>query len=264
MGRAVSITDIRVLSELYPGVAAARAVVSGGFVNVHIVPTGGGMPTSQLKSDLQDYLDGIKAAGTPLVVKDPILVPIKITGVIVYKPTFNPDDIETGTEEAIAEFFDPESQYIAFGRSIYLSDILALLDGLVVNNLAAIDHVSFSVCTRDPSPRLLIWTGDAVFSNFVISGTTIDETWTVVFTSPTTFSVTGSVSGLQAATGTVGVQYTTDNDELSFLLSNSGSPMAPADKATIKVSEPFGDVELDEDEFPTIGTLTFSYVKADA
>jgi hypothetical protein len=44
----------------------------------------------------------------------------------------------------------------------------------------------------------------------------VDETWTITFTSATEFTVTGSVSGLQTATGTVGTEYTNDASTVYF------------------------------------------------
>jgi hypothetical protein len=262
MGYAITLQDIRTVSELFPGVDAARAVVSGGFVNVHIVPVSGGLPTTGLKIALLAELDAKKAAGTPIRILDPRLVPIQINGTVVYGSTFDEVDVQTAFAQALVDFFDPASASIEFGRSVYLSDVLADLDGLTINNVSAIDHVSLSIFARDPSPRLLIWTGNAEFSAITIGQTTVDETWIVVFTSPTTYSVTGSVSGLQAAMGTVGSVYVSDNDQITFTITNTGDPMAVADQAEIKTSKRFGDISIDEDEFPQLGSVSLSYVRA--
>ena len=52
----------------------------------------------------------------------------------------------------------------------------------------------------------------------------VTETWVIVATSPTAFTVTGSVSGLQVATGTVDSLYTTDAADLTFTL--TGVPVS--------------------------------------
>ncbi|MEW6358025.1 MAG: C25 family cysteine peptidase [Planctomycetota bacterium] len=53
--------------------------------------------------------------------------------------------------------------------------------------------------------------------NVFTSSTTVDETWTVAYNSATgTYTVTGSVSGVQANPITPGVEYTSDNGEIRF------------------------------------------------
>ncbi|NJK88128.1 MAG: hypothetical protein HC923_01185 [Myxococcales bacterium] len=63
------------------------------------------------------------------------------------------------------------------------------------------------------------------------------ETWTITFTSATNFTVTGSVSGAQAA-GTVGTNYTSNSPagRISFLITAGGTPFAAADQFTIPVT----------------------------
>ncbi len=65
------------------------------------------------------------------------------------------------------------------------------------------------------------------------------ETWTIAFTDPTNFTVTGSVSGAQSA-GTVGTNYTTSGDPItsliSFTITVGGVAFIAADAWTIPVT----------------------------
>lgn len=63
------------------------------------------------------------------------------------------------------------------------------------------------------------------------------ETWTITFTSATAFTVTGSVSGVQAA-GTTGTNYTSNAPagRLSFRINQGGTPFIAGDTFTIPVT----------------------------
>lgn len=67
--------------------------------------------------------------------------------------------------------------------------------------------------------------------------TGVTETWTIALTSATAFTVTGSVSGAQAA-GTVGTNYTSDSPagRISFLITAGATPFIAGDQFTIPVT----------------------------
>jgi len=70
-------------------------------------------------------------------------------------------------------------------------------------------------------------TGTGTFSKITKKGlATVTETWTVVFTDATHFTATGSVSGLQVNTGTVGTEYSSDSEEVTFTISQDGGDTA--------------------------------------
>lgn len=76
-----------------------------------------------------------------------------------------------------------------------------------------------------------------------------DETWTIAFTSATAFTVTGSASGLQTATGTAGsyqpeentaltgqaVTYASDSGEVTFRIIIGNNPWVSGDSITLDV-----------------------------
>lgn len=62
------------------------------------------------------------------------------------------------------------------------------------------------------------------------------ETWTIKFTTATDFTVTGSDSGAMTG-GTIGTNYASDNDEISFRIEAGTTPFEADDEFTISVVE---------------------------
>ena len=80
-------------------------------------------------------------------------------------------------------------------------------------------------------------TGNGTCSAVTCSETTVTETWTVACTDDSgsgneTWSVTGSVSGLQAATATTGVAYESDSGEVAFTIADGGTDYVVGDEWT--------------------------------
>lgn len=80
-------------------------------------------------------------------------------------------------------------------------------------------------------------TGDGTMSAITCSLTTVTEDWTITCTDDTTegaeeWSVTGTVSGAQAAVATTGVEYTSDSGEVVFTITAGGVAFAADDEFT--------------------------------
>ena len=80
-------------------------------------------------------------------------------------------------------------------------------------------------------------TGDGTMSAITCSLTTVTEDWTVTCTDDTIegaeeWSVTGTVSGAQAAVATTGVEYISDSGEVVFTITAGGVAFAAADAFT--------------------------------
>ena len=80
-----------------------------------------------------------------------------------------------------------------------------------------------------------VWsgTGEGDIFNMKITNSAVTETWTMVFTSASDFSVTGSVSGAQAA-GVVGVDYS--NTYISFDIQNGPVAFQAGDQVVLSVT----------------------------
>lgn len=85
-------------------------------------------------------------------------------------------------------------------------------------------------------------TGNGSLVGLVVDSLAVPEVWTITFTSPTAFTVSGSVSGVQAA-GTVNTLY--DNNRLNFTIVPGVTAFAVSDQFTVTatsvtVTDPLG------------------------
>lgn len=92
------------------------------------------------------------------------------------------------------------------------------------------------------APTSYTGTGNGTMTGIAADINALDETWTITLLTPTTFSVTGSVSG-PTAVGVVGVAY--DNNFLNFTINAGATPFVAADEftvtlATINLFNPLG------------------------
>ena len=65
------------------------------------------------------------------------------------------------------------------------------------------------------------------------------EVWTITFSDATNFAVSGSSLGAQAA-GVVGTEYTSDGDEITFLITAGGTPFVNLDEFTFEAATVLG------------------------
>ncbi len=80
-------------------------------------------------------------------------------------------------------------------------------------------------------------TGDGTITNIEgANGPSPREAWTITAVSATSFTVVGSVSGAQATNATVGLRYTSDDGNISFLINAGGTPFVATDFFTITVT----------------------------
>jgi len=79
-------------------------------------------------------------------------------------------------------------------------------------------------------PASYTGTGNGTMNNIVVDALAITENWTVTFTSPTAFTVTGSITG-PSTSGTVGVPY--DNNYLNFTIAAGATPFIAGDEFVV-------------------------------
>ncbi|MBI5788696.1 MAG: baseplate J/gp47 family protein [Candidatus Schekmanbacteria bacterium] len=141
LNRCVTEDDYETLAQGYPGVARAKCAPiepkSYRAIDLYIVPNGGGLPSESLKSGLQAYLEGKRMVLDLLTVQDAVYVSIDIEGTVYVKTTYVQTVVEKAVREALDNFFAYTSEYVDFGRGIYLSDLYRLLD-----EIAGVDHVN--------------------------------------------------------------------------------------------------------------------------
>lgn len=273
--RAVTVEDFEGLAEVFAGVAKAKAV-AGHFwgtnqssccqVSLYIVPVGGGLPSIVLKRDLIEYFDSRKLACTCVEIFDPLYQPVDVRGVIVTFSNFNVEDVEQSVLARIDAYFDEsESPYTGFDKGAYLSDIIYVIDGT-----DGVDHVDLTDFTRHPFSRFAQWAGEfgnegstpdpvgdgATFDDdeWEIGENSVDEEWTLTMTSPTDFTVVGTVSGSQG-TGQLGTEFNAANGNVTLLLEAGTEANQPGDFVKFKTSPKLANVNLEAGEFFTEGTV---------
>lgn len=224
-------------------------------VSIYIIPTGGGLPSSTLKAAVKTELETKGSIRVVPEVFDPSLARIAIGGIVVLFPNFIQSQVEAAVTAALASFFQVNN--IDFEQAIRESDISRVIDE--VEGVDYVDITKLTLIPRSADIDLNVWTGNATWSDVVIGNTVVSEIWTITFTTPTTYSVRGSVSGIQTATGTLGIQYISDNGEVTFTITAGGSPMSIGDNAFFRTSDYRGNVLVLEDEIATLDTNDLVY-----
>lgn len=263
--RAITLEDFEALADTRNNVNAVRATVdrwrncnrsSAIPVSLFVATEDGSNMTLAQKQDILDYLAPRQIAGTTVELFDPKYQPIDLEANIYMYANYATSTVDTNVRENLNDYFNVQSSsYTGFGKASYLSDITSVIDGS--EGVAYVDFVKYS---RQPSPELEIWTGNATFDTnaWYIGDDAINEEWTVVFTSPTTFSVRGYNSGIQG-TGSLDAPFISTNGNFGFTLLSGTTPMSAQDKAVIRTSPKIANVVMDTDEFFTEGTVTLRY-----
>lgn len=273
---AVTLEDYETLAENYPGIATASAEeVFGGCdcgcsVRVTIMPTGGGTPSTLLMNSLKEYLLERSVMGRDcLEIVGADSVGICVKGTVYVGSNYRLDDAEQNIEQALTEYFDPVGEFVKPGVGVKESDFFAKLDGA-----EGVDYVDLEELMLCPTAVYGLWNGDptkivdpvtglteaAHFGSIEVERCVVPETWTLVATGTDTFTMRGSVSGLQVNTGQVGVEYETDEGCVRFTLIAGQNPLRPGDTASFRVSWKKGNVDIEPQEVFVQGTVDLTFV----
>jgi len=133
--KAVTKDDYKALAEGFPGVAKAQVLDANDCANIRyyqvnmaVAPDGGGLPSPTLKSELAEFIESRKVITIEVNLFDPSYRPVPIDAEVYIYPTEQPEDVRMRAESALREFFSFEK--MAFGQSVYFSDVVSLLDGV--------------------------------------------------------------------------------------------------------------------------------------
>lgn len=112
-----------------------------GNVSVIVLPAGGGAPPPDLIAAIAAYLDPRRLLTTRVHVVGPSLVSVGVALTLTLAPDALPATVRPAAASALAAFLDPliggaDGTGWPFGRPVYLSEIVRLLDAL-----PGIDHV---------------------------------------------------------------------------------------------------------------------------
>ena len=220
-------------------------------VDLFIVPTGGGPPSVSLLDSITATLEDINCVGTIIDAQGPTFVTIEIEGLVQVLPNFLNSDVVTNVTTAVEGFFDESEDDIDFGKDVRESDVTR-----VIEVTDGVDFVEYTRFTRTPDVVFNVKSGDYTVSAITINKESVTETWTVRFVNTTDFTVEGTVSGLQVATGTLDTPYTSDLGEVSFTVTFVTTSPALGDNFSFKTSPLIGSVLLSDNEFALLGDLS--------
>jgi len=140
-----------------------------------IAPVGGGLPSSTLKTRVQNYLNERMMIGASCVVEDPVYVPAEVTLTVYVLPSFGQASVRTNVRNAIAALFDFTT--VSFGSRISIGDVFrAAMDvqGVDYINLTVLRKIGDATAVQDivPTPIQLPQLLDANLTVTAVGGLT--------------------------------------------------------------------------------------------
>lgn len=197
------------------GVARAKVDFDcGKDIDIYIVPSGGGIASTQLISDAQDEADLKKMVTTfPVILpagEARIVIALTATAKIREDPSLTKTDIEN----ALVTYGSVDNQLI--NGDIRLSDIQALVD-----NLAKVDFVNLTVLYIIPYARPLNHNNGLDWDNQTLPTSLASTNWRLVYVTVGT-EVQLFREFIFEATITVGAEYITNDGTFKFTV-NAGA-----------------------------------------
>ena len=133
--KAVTRDDYAALCLAFPGVAKAKIMDINDdpslriyTVRICIAPEGGGLPSPLLKSELTGYLEARRLLTIDAGIVDPVYIPVNINAELFIYPGEVAETVRNRAQDALVKYFAFENQ--DFGKELYLSDLIVLLDGV--------------------------------------------------------------------------------------------------------------------------------------
>jgi len=265
MERAVSHEDYVTQAKTVSGVSQANAYQGdGAYEEVVVISAAGDNPVptgdwdaytetgTGLLGAVGDHLNSVKT--TPVVL---LPTPCQVFEIFVEFEAVLFGNVRRSyaqryIEDAMDEAFDVEA--LELGQQIPKSKLAD-----VVEDVVGVDYVDVLRFQRKPYARLLTPSSVAdITYDITVGETTLRDRWKVRFISATQFQVDGTENGLQAAVGTIGSAFTTDDGGLTFTV-NAGtfSPNA-GDQWEILTGPYVGNMDPDGDELGKLANGSFT------
>ncbi len=249
--RGVSGPDIETLANNIAGVEKVKAVNTGyNIIDIYVAPSGGGVASATLLAEVASHFNvtaGVMCFTHRAYTAE--YVSIEITATVYVLSAYRQNYVQLDVRSALNTYFSLAN--LDFGVDVRLSDVFALIE-----EIDGVEYVEISRLTLTPEAEYATWSGDSTIDSITITSAAVAETWTIYFTSPTHFTVTGSVSGYQGEED-VGVAFTSNDNKISFIITAGVTPNTLADNATIRVSSVRDTVAVLDDEIPTEQTGDF-------
>lgn len=259
LGVVTTARDLKGFVDAVAGIAKSGVSVDSAtkVVSVYVVADGYSAPSQALLDSIQADLEEVLVIGAILRMYPAEFPEINVSGRIYLKPNYSVEEVRDSVTRVLAEYFTPEDPAQSskdVGTTVYYSDIVRLLD-----EADGVEYVELDTLLRRPTPETIVWNGDSTFDAVSTGAVSKEETWTLRFTSPTDFTLTGSSSGLQVATGVVDTPYSTDLDELHLTVTAGSTPNQSGDYAEVRTSRYLGNVLMDQSEYSLQGTVSLGY-----
>jgi len=247
---------------LVPGVFEAKAAHVGiNGVLLYIVPAGAQSGTITLTSVLRRAIEAAlverKATGDFVSVQSADFVLIDVTLSVKAYSNFRNAEVRRRVFDEFERSDTNNLGLLAFeagslGKHLATSDMIRRID-----ELEGVNYLSVEKFTARPYLRWLHTSGNAAFSSTGVTLTdeTLAQDWRIKFLTATTYVVVGSVSGQQLVTGTLGVEYSVDSGEITFILEAGTVAMVEGDYGTFTTWVMMGNIQLAALQFPIEGTL---------
>lgn len=173
--RAVTSQDFEILSEMVGGVSRAGVKTEcGRSIEIYIVPNGGGLATTQLKTDVANYLETRKLVGRSIAVLTAGIISIKLELNVRLGATANPTTTIADIKTRLATKFSYLNQKI--NSTIYLSDITEIIE-----NTRGVNSSDIVLMNATPYARPLNVNQNLDWTVQVLSGSTSVAKWQIVF-----------------------------------------------------------------------------------
>lgn len=259
--RAVTYKDVEALAVTIPGVWKAKSgPVDDNPLHIGVwiavegsnpVPTGTWNPVTEVGTGM------LGAVGTTLKSK-------KMASTLMFI-------LPTTPVEIVAELdvYIKDDYYKSQIRQLVLEEVASYIldsnrgteDSLItrsrldklVEDIQGVRYVDVTKFYRQAFiEEIKVGIADTLFSSVTIGDNVQDEIWEIFFEDATTFTVTGSATGLQRNVGTVNTEYTTDLGELSFQFNSNTIPNQFGDTYQIKTSKFVGNIDIRDKETPVL------------
>lgn len=254
--------DVTALARKVPGVLDANAVRTGiTTVTTYILGSASnGYANDALLSEVQAYLRERAMLTDDHIAQRPRLVQVDASVLVRLRKKAKWHIVQPAVEKAITDFFDLQVRK-ANGEALfgvkdssdghrYTSDLIGVLE-----KTEGVDSVDLLIFKRVPSIVYEQWSGNAGFGTVTVSNDTVDEEFEVLFLTPTTYTVSGSISG-EVGVGTLGSVFTDADGMVSFQITAGTVAMRAGDRAQFRVSNFAGNVKLQPNEVAVQGAIS--------
>jgi len=259
--RAVTAEDFKTICESVPGVSRCAVIQGGqiescGFcaITLAVYPEGGGPLSSELEQRILNEIEEKRMVCTSVVIQRADDVEINMKGSVYGYVNYLQEDVENNLADAIELYFEETRVNADLTQPVYLSDVMAMLDGV-----EGVDHVDLTEITRKPNPTYRINSGGWTVTGFEVGKDSVDETFTCTFINKDEFKVTGSETG-DHANGTIDVPYSSDNEEISFVVNSGEQDAAQGDEFSFVTSPKIGNISTTGAEIPVEGDIELEVI----